>query len=110
MRLSVDPRSGPAPPPFAVLAECRVVVAGFKREVAAELVTMFQTAGAMCRAVSPAFLKSSVYSCDLLLAWLAGLEDYDSVLESFTVPVIAAMTPEGTPPAIARTTKKTKKE
>jgi CheY-like chemotaxis protein len=94
MRLSVDPQVGPAPPPFAVLAECRVVVAGFKREVAAELVAMFQATGAICRVVQPAFLEASVYSCDLLLAWLAGLENYDTVLESFTVPVIAAMTPE----------------
>jgi CheY-like chemotaxis protein len=94
MRLIVDPLGGPAPPPFAVLAECRVVVAGFKREEAAELVAMFQTAGAICRAVSPAFLEPSVYSCDLLVAWLAGLEDYDTVIESFTAPVIAAVTPD----------------
>ena len=94
MRLSVDPQAGPAPAPFAALAECRVVVAGFEREVAAELVKMFQAAGATCRAASPAFLEASVYSCDLLLAWLAGLEGYDTVLNSFAVPVIAAMTPE----------------
>lgn len=95
MRLiSVDPKDSSALPPFAMLAECRVVVAGFKREVGAELVTIFQDAGAFCRAVTPAFLSATVYSCDLLVACLASLEDYDSVLESFTAPLIAAVPAE----------------
>jgi CheY-like chemotaxis protein len=95
MRLvAVDPKAGPEQPPFAMLAGCRVVVTGFEPEAGAELVKTFRAAGAYCRLVTPAFLGASVYSCDLLVAWLASLEEYDSVLDSFAGRLLAAMSPE----------------
>jgi DNA-binding response OmpR family regulator len=92
--VTVDPQDGPAQLPFAMLAGCRIVVTGFKPEEAAELLKAFQSAGASCRTVTPVFLGASVYSCDLLVAWLGSLEEYDTVLESYTGRLIAAVSPE----------------
>jgi DNA-binding response OmpR family regulator len=91
---TIDLAARPGEEPFDILNGLRVVVAGFTPEEATGFVTVFQTAGAFCRAVTATGLDAAARSCDLMLANLAGIEDYATVLEPITAPVIAIVSPE----------------